>query len=81
MVYGPAGRPDHLNLGSFVLTRLPYERGAPLAARSDPDGWRACTLAASYPDVLAAARELTGQLSLAEREAIFAGTAASVYGL
>jgi CubicO group peptidase (beta-lactamase class C family) len=32
---------DHLDLGSFVFTREPYEPGAPLAARPDPDGWRA----------------------------------------
>jgi L-fuconolactonase len=43
--------------------------------------WPVCTLAASYPDVLAAARDLTGQLSPAEREVLFAGTATSVYGL
>ena len=43
--------------------------------------WPVCTLAASYPDVLAAAGDLTGQLSPAEREVLFAGTATSVYGL
>ena len=43
--------------------------------------WPVCTLAASYPDVLAAAHDLTAGLSSAEREAIFAGTATSVYGL
>jgi L-fuconolactonase len=43
--------------------------------------WPVCTLAASYPDVLAAARDLTAGLSPAEREAVFAGTATSVYGL
>ena len=43
--------------------------------------WPVCTLAASYPDVLAAARDLTAGLSSAEREAVFAGTATSVYGL
>jgi CubicO group peptidase (beta-lactamase class C family) len=32
---------DHLDLGSFVFTREPYETGAPLAARPDPAGWRA----------------------------------------
>ena len=31
---------DHLDLGSFVFTREPYESGAPLAARPDADGWR-----------------------------------------
>jgi L-fuconolactonase len=43
--------------------------------------WPVCTLAASYPDVLAAARDLSTGLSPAEREAVFAGTATSVYGL
>ena len=43
--------------------------------------WPVCTLAAGYPDVLAAARDLTAGLSPAEREAVFAGTATSVYGL
>ena len=43
--------------------------------------WPVCTLAASYPDVLAAAHDLTAGLSPAEREAVFAGTASSVYGL
>ena len=43
--------------------------------------WPVCTLAANYPDVLAAARDLTAGLSSAEREAVFAGTATSVYGL
>ena len=43
--------------------------------------WPVCTLAANYPDVLAAARDLTAVLSPAEREALFAGTATSVYGL
>ena len=43
--------------------------------------WPVCTLAASYPDVLAAARDLTVGLTSAECEAVFAGTALSVYGL
>jgi L-fuconolactonase len=43
--------------------------------------WPVCTLAGNYPDVLAAARDLTAGLSPAEREAVFAGTATSVYGL
>ena len=43
--------------------------------------WPVCTLAASYPDVLAAARDLTAGLTPAEREAVFAGTATAVYGL
>ena len=43
--------------------------------------WPVSTLAASYFDVLAAARDLTAGLSPAEREAVFFGTATSVYGL
>jgi L-fuconolactonase len=43
--------------------------------------WPVCNLAANYPDVLAAARDLTAGLSPAEREALFAGTATSVYRL
>ena len=42
--YGPGGGPNHLDLGTFVFTRQPYgPDGAdvPLAARPDPDGWRA----------------------------------------
>jgi CubicO group peptidase (beta-lactamase class C family) len=41
VVRGPDGRPDHLDLGSFIFTRQPYEPGAALAARPDPNGWRA----------------------------------------
>jgi CubicO group peptidase (beta-lactamase class C family) len=40
-MHGPDGVATHLDLGSFVLTREPYEPGAPLAARPDPEGWRA----------------------------------------
>jgi L-fuconolactonase len=43
--------------------------------------WTVCTLAASYPEVLAAARDLTADLSPAEREAMFSGTATAIYGL
>ena len=43
--------------------------------------WPVCTLAASYRDVLQAARDLTADLSDAEREAIFAGTATRLYRL
>jgi L-fuconolactonase len=43
--------------------------------------WPVCTLAASYGEVLQTARDLTGHLSDAEREAIFAGTAMSLYQL
>ncbi|WP_414720110.1 amidohydrolase family protein [Umezawaea sp.] len=43
--------------------------------------WPVCLLAAEYADVVAAARELTGELSGAERAMVFAGTATGVYGL
>jgi L-fuconolactonase len=43
--------------------------------------WPVCLVAAPYEDVIAAARALTDELSLAEREAIFGTTAARVYGL
>jgi L-fucono-1,5-lactonase len=43
--------------------------------------WPVCTLAASYPDVLATAQDLTAGLTATEREAVFAGTATSIYGL
>jgi len=43
--------------------------------------WPVCTLAASYGEVLQTARDLTGHLSDAEREAVFAGTATRVYRL
>lgn len=43
--------------------------------------WPVCTLAATYGEVLAAARELTDVLSDAERTQVFEGTAARVYGL
>lgn len=38
---GADGVAGHLDLGSFVFTREPYELDAPLAARPDPDGWQA----------------------------------------
>jgi len=41
LVRGPDGTVDHLDLGSFVFTREPYGPDAPLAARPDPEGWRA----------------------------------------
>ncbi|GGX60058.1 hypothetical protein GCM10010358_13220 [Streptomyces minutiscleroticus] len=40
-----------------------------------------CRLAATYADVLAAARELTAGPGPAEREDVFTGTAARTYGL
>ncbi|MFF3334251.1 serine hydrolase domain-containing protein [Streptomyces sp. NPDC002888] len=40
----PVRRPDgsvsHLDLGSFVFTRQPYEEGAPVPGGVDPEGWR-----------------------------------------
>ena len=41
LVRGADNTVDHLDLGSFVFTREPYELEAPLAARPDPEGWRA----------------------------------------
>lgn len=43
--------------------------------------WPVCTLAAPYERVLESALELTAGLSADERGAVFAGTAARVYGL
>jgi L-fucono-1,5-lactonase len=43
--------------------------------------WPPCTLTASYPDVLAAARAVTSGLTEAEQAAVFAGTARRVYRL
>ncbi len=43
--------------------------------------WPVCTLAASYERVLATTRQLTEDLSAAEQDAIFSGTATRVYGL
>ncbi|MEU6573137.1 serine hydrolase domain-containing protein [Streptomyces sp. NPDC046805] len=40
----PVRRPDrslsHLDLGSFVFTRQPYDEEAPVPGGVDPDGWR-----------------------------------------
>jgi CubicO group peptidase (beta-lactamase class C family) len=41
LVRGADDTVDHLDLGSFVFTREPYDLDAPLAARPDPEGWRA----------------------------------------
>jgi L-fuconolactonase len=57
-------------LGSFGPDRLLFG--------SD---WPVCTLAATYADVLEAARQLTDSLSADERAALFAGTATRVYRL
>jgi L-fuconolactonase len=43
--------------------------------------WPVCLPAASYAEVVAAARELTAELSEAERAAVFAGTAQRTYRL
>ncbi|MEU6673733.1 amidohydrolase family protein [Streptomyces sp. NPDC046925] len=43
--------------------------------------WPVCTLAATYAEVVDAARELTGSLSESERTSVFAGTATRVYRL
>ncbi|MFB7326151.1 MULTISPECIES: amidohydrolase family protein [unclassified Streptomyces] len=43
--------------------------------------WPVCTLAAGYAEVLASARELTSELTAAERASVFEGTATRVYGL
>jgi L-fuconolactonase len=58
----------HLALESFGAERLMFG--------SD---WPVCTLSASYTAVVAAAAELTRELSGPERAAIWAGTARSVY--
>ncbi|RDD89180.1 serine hydrolase [Streptomyces parvulus] len=36
----PDGRVGHLDLGSFVFTRQPYEAGASVPGGVDPEGWR-----------------------------------------
>ena len=36
----PDGTLSHLDLGSFVFTRQPYEEGAPVPGGVDPEGWR-----------------------------------------
>jgi hypothetical protein len=46
LVRGPGGTVDHLDLGSFVFTREPYGPDGPLAARPDPEGWRAFLVSA-----------------------------------
>ncbi|KOG37217.1 amidohydrolase family protein [Streptomyces resistomycificus] len=43
--------------------------------------WPVCRLAATYAEVIAAARELTAGLGAAERHDVFTGTAARTYGL
>ena len=41
LVRDRTGAVDHIDLATFVFTREPYDTGAPLAARPDPDGWQA----------------------------------------
>lgn len=36
----PDGGVDHLDLGSFVFTRQPYDEGAAVPGGVDPEGWR-----------------------------------------
>jgi CubicO group peptidase (beta-lactamase class C family) len=36
----PDGTVSHLDLGSFVFTRQPYDKGAPVPGGVDPEGWR-----------------------------------------
>jgi L-fuconolactonase len=43
--------------------------------------WPVCTLTSSYDEVLAAAGDAVAELSAAERQALFAGTAARFYRL
>jgi hypothetical protein len=39
-VRSPDGTVDHLDLGSFVFTRQPYDEGAAVPGGVDPGGWR-----------------------------------------
>jgi CubicO group peptidase (beta-lactamase class C family) len=36
----PDGAVSHLDLGSFVFTRQPYDQGSPVPGGVDPEGWR-----------------------------------------
>ncbi|MEU2582610.1 serine hydrolase domain-containing protein [Streptomyces avermitilis] len=36
----PDGSVSHLDLGSFVFTRQPYDEGTPVPGGVDPEGWR-----------------------------------------
>ncbi|MER7574279.1 serine hydrolase domain-containing protein [Streptomyces sp. NPDC126514] len=40
VVRRPDGSVSHLDLGSFVFTRQPYDEGAPVPGGVDPEGWR-----------------------------------------
>ncbi len=39
-VHDAAGRLTHLDIGSFVFTREPYDPDAPIPGGLDPEGWR-----------------------------------------
>ncbi|MFE5140818.1 serine hydrolase domain-containing protein [Streptomyces fagopyri] len=39
-VWRPDGSLSHLDLGSFVFTRQPYDQSAPVPGGVDPEGWR-----------------------------------------
>lgn len=39
VVRGPGGAPAHLDLGSFVFTRGPYDPAGPVPGGVDPAGW------------------------------------------
>jgi CubicO group peptidase (beta-lactamase class C family) len=41
VVRGADGTISHLDLGTFVLTRTPYDPDTPVPGGVDPDGWRA----------------------------------------
>jgi hypothetical protein len=41
VVTGPDGSVTALNIGSFIYTRTPYDRAAPVPGGVDADGWRA----------------------------------------
>lgn len=43
-VRGPDGSVSHLDLGSFVFTRQPYDETAPVPGGVDPEGWRGLAL-------------------------------------
>jgi D-alanyl-D-alanine carboxypeptidase len=41
VVRGPDSVVSHLDLGSFVFTRTPYDPAAPVPGGTDPEGWQA----------------------------------------
>ncbi|MFF2183678.1 amidohydrolase family protein [Streptomyces sp. NPDC058155] len=65
-------------LRPYTETALDAFGSARLMFGSD---WPVCRLAASYAEVVAVTRTLTGDLSENERRAVFGGTATAVYGL